>query len=73
MGPVPATRPFNRWARARRVLRTTVVRMARKGKMNLTRLVVAKRPRSSSILKCFIRSLRKASFKVGCLANSSHH
>jgi hypothetical protein len=49
-----------------------MVRRGKMEKMSLTRSVVAKRPKLSSTLRCFTRSLRRASFRVGCLGSSFH-
>ena len=64
VGPVLEMRLSNKLTRERRAKI-----MARKGKMermSLTRLAVERRPKLSSILRCYTRSLRRALFRVGC-------
>jgi hypothetical protein len=58
----------NKLTRARRA--KIMVRRGRTERMSLTRSEVARRPKLSSTLRCFTRLLRKALFRVGCLASS---
>ena len=58
----------NKLTRARRA--KIMARKEKMERMSLTRSVVGRRPKSSSTLRCCTRSLRRALFRVECLASS---
>ena len=71
MGPVLETRLSNKLTtRGRRA--KIMVRRGKMERMSLTRLAVGKRPKLSNTLRCYTRSLKRASFRVGCLGSSFH-
>lgn len=60
----------NKLTRGRRA--KIMLRMGKMERMNLTRSAVERRPKLSSTLRCYTRSLRRVLFRVGCLESFFH-